>query len=163
MRYYISQCRYCSYLKSSCKTKANIKDFFKNINIENVSSIRLKCKDFKPIAKVGDIIEFEMCGSILRRPVLYVENNYKTFIILTSNNQRNKELFTLTSYDFRGDEHYKKYYSDEEHYNIKNNLMLGFVNYKYIKRVIKNVNIPNMEWENKLDCKMFDFLIKGIK
>ena len=163
MRYYIPQCKKCSHKKEECESFLSIKKSFKNLNINSVGSVTIRCRAFQPISKVGDLIEFEMCGNTLIRPVFYVENNHRTFIVLTANNLKNKELFTLTIDDYKGGEHYKKYYSDEHHYNIKNNLMLGFVNYKYVKRVIKNVVIPNMEWKNDIDYSKFDFLKRGLK
>lgn len=158
MRFYVPQCRYCKTKKNDCKSYYAIKQFFKNSFSIEIKSANIKCNDFIPIAKVGDVIEFEMCGNILKRPVFYIDSKFKTFIVLTARNKKNKELFTNTIYDYRGDEHYKKYYIEDEQYNINNNLMLGFVNYKFIKRIIKNVDIPSMNWENNIDYSKLDFL-----
>lgn len=158
MRYYIPQCRYCKINKNQCESFLSIKEHFKNISISNVKSVNIKCNKFIPIAKTGDIIEFEMCGSIIKRPVFYVDNKCKTFMVLTARNKKNKELFTNTIYDYRGNEHYKKYFIEDDIYDINNNLMIGFVNYKFIKRVIRNINIPKMNWEYNLDLSKLDFL-----
>lgn len=115
----------------------------KKLKCDSVISNRINCRGFTPIARVGDVIEFEMCGNTISRPVFHVSANFKTFIILTSNGERNKELFTLYQEWSCGSKE-RTYYDDNDHYNIKNNLMLGFVNYKFIKRVVRNVVIPDM-------------------
>ena len=157
MRFYIPQCRYCKYNSKVCPVYSNIRECFKNINCFDVKSIKVNCKEYEPIAKIGDIIEFEMCGNIIKRPIKDISQNNKTYIVITAKNSKNKELFTNVSYDYQGNEIYKKYFDDSEYLDLKDNLMLGFVNYKFIKQVVKNVKIPNME-KPILNYGMFDFL-----
>lgn len=137
-------CTYCKHDRKECDIYRNIRNSFKSVKCEDAKSIKINCKKFEPKAVQGDLIQFEMNGELITRPVFYPSND-KTFFVLTSNNQRNKDIFTRYTYGYNGDEFVKTYYSDEKRCDINDNLMLGIVNYKFIRKVVKKVKIPNMD------------------
>lgn len=157
MRAYIKECFKCLH-SGNCIVKKNIQISFKEVKNNFLKSISVSCNNFKQIAEVGDIIEFDICGNTIKRPVFYVSKNCKTFLVLTAKNERNKELFTLYSeYSTRE----KKYYIDDEvPSNYNNNLMLGIVNYKYINKVARKINIPKIKKDNNFSI---DWLLIGEK
>ena len=140
MRFYNKKCTYCKTKREQCEAFKSQRELLKNLKNNYIKSISINCSSFMPIAQKGDIIEFSMNGKMFKKMVWSVSNNHRTYIILTANNQKNRELFTRTKWDNNNETifRYFDYLSEEDiEQGVPANLMFAFVNYKYIKRVAR--------------------------
>jgi len=149
MRYFLKKCIYCKDDKYKCEFYKEQKEFFKKISLSSVKSISINCSKFQPIAKIGDVIEFEMNGFNYIRQVVYASENNKTFFVLIAKNNKQYDIFTKYVNDK------EKYYFIKDYWHNNNKFMVGVVNYKFIKKVLRNQIIDDNQFFETFDNPIF--------
>jgi hypothetical protein len=163
MRSYQKKCTYCKEDKQKCNHYHEQRTIFKKLSSASVKSISVNCSYFEPIAKAGDIIQFQMNDGFYKKQVIHATDSGKTFFVILAKTSKNREIFTREIFDYYGEILNEKKYFIEDYFG-NNSFMAGIVNYKYVTKVIKNQELNEeklYKFKSDNSC-VFDFL-KGDK